>query len=73
MTQAITTGSRPVTKSFFNSTQIESLASLLVGTLVCGLLGYGWLYRTDTWINPEDGIGYKLGIIGGSMMLLLLL
>jgi hypothetical protein len=73
MTQAITTGSRPVTKSFFNSTQIESLASLLVGALVCGLLVYGWLYRADTWINPEDGIGYKLGILGGSMMLLLLL
>lgn len=46
--------------------------SLLVGALVCGLLAYGWFNRTDPWINPEHGIGYKLGILGGSMMLMLL-
>jgi hypothetical protein len=37
------------------------------------LLGIGWLERDDTWINAENGIGYALGIAGGSMMLGLLL
>ena len=38
--------------------------------IACGL---GWLLRDHGFINPEDGIGYWLGIIGGSMMLVLLL
>lgn len=72
MTQAIATGSGPATRTFFSAAQLERFASLLVGGLVCSLLGYGWLHRADAWINPEHGIGYKLGILGGSMMLLLL-
>lgn len=40
-------------------------------TLVFALL-FGWLLKGQEWINPEDGLGYWLGIIGGSMMLLLL-
>lgn len=38
--------------------------------IACGL---GWLLRDQGYISPEDGIGYWLGIIGGSMMLVLLL
>lgn len=37
------------------------------------LISIGWLLRDKQWINPEDGAGYWLGIIGGSMMLTLLL
>jgi hypothetical protein len=33
---------------------------------------YGWIHRHDRWINPEHGVGYALGIIGGVMMLILL-
>lgn len=36
-------------------------------------IGIGWLLRDRALINPEDGLGYWLGIIGGSMMLVLLL
>ncbi len=36
-------------------------------------IGIGWLLRDRAWINPEEGLGYWLGIIGGSMMLVLLL
>lgn len=36
-------------------------------------IGVGWLVRDRGIVNPEEGIGYWLGIIGGSMMLLLLL
>ncbi len=38
--------------------------------IACGL---GWLLRDRNLINPEDGLGYWLGIVGGSMMLVLLL
>lgn len=38
--------------------------------IACGL---GWLLRGQRLINPEDGLGYWLGIVGGSMMLVLLL
>lgn len=33
----------------------------------------GWQYRGNVYITPEEGLGYALGITGGSMMLLLLL
>jgi len=42
--------------------------SLLVAVLVAG-----WLLRGELLVNPEEGLGYWLGIIGGSLMLLLLL
>jgi hypothetical protein len=33
----------------------------------------GWLNRDDSGLTPESGVGYGLGIAGGSLMLLLLL
>lgn len=36
-------------------------------------IGIGWLLRDYGLISPEDGVGYWLGIVGGSMMLVLLL
>jgi hypothetical protein len=33
----------------------------------------GWYFPTDRYITPERGIGYALGILGGSLMLVLLL
>lgn len=56
----------------FSAARIEGYISFLTGIWVTGLLIYGWMNRTSTPINPEDGWGYALGIIGGSMMLLLL-
>ncbi len=40
--------------------------------LAAGLVG-GWLSRNVQLVNPEEGLGYWLGIVGGSLMLLLLL
>lgn len=37
------------------------------------LILYGWQRRGDTYLSPEEGTGYALGIIGGSMMALLML
>lgn len=33
----------------------------------------GWRFPTERYITPERGVGYTLGIMGGSFMLLLLL
>lgn len=33
----------------------------------------GWLLRDRQLVNPEEGLGYWMGIVGGSLMLLLLL
>ncbi len=35
------------------------------------LLGWGWNHRDLYYFNPAEGTGYALGIIGGSLMLLL--
>ena len=40
---------------------------------ILALLLLGWFVPTERYITPRRGIGYALGIIGGSMMLLLLL
>jgi hypothetical protein len=40
--------------------------------LVTVLVYYGWTTDTGRYINPYRGLGYILGIIGGSLMLVLL-
>ena len=41
--------------------------------LLALLITFGWLIRDYGLISPEEGIGYWLGITGGSMMVLLLM
>ncbi len=36
------------------------------------LLWWGWHFPTERYLTPQSGIGYLLGILGGSSMLLLL-
>ena len=40
---------------------------------IFALIYYGWVNREFSNLTPESGTGYWLGIIGGSLMLLLLL
>lgn len=49
------------------------LTSALWYTSILLLLAAGWSVRGDRYLIAESGIGYWLGIIGGSMMLLLLI
>jgi hypothetical protein len=39
---------------------------------VCLLITWGWSNRDEGYLNAESGLGYFLGILGGSMMLGLL-
>lgn len=59
-------------KTKLTASTVESVISLFVLLGVVIAMAYGWLHRGDDWIDPEHGIGYWLGILGGSMMLLLL-
>lgn len=47
--------------------------TVLYYTLVLAVIAYGWQRRGDVYLSPEEGLGYALGIIGASMMALLLL
>lgn len=42
-------------------------------TLLAALITLGWLLRDYRFVSPEQGLGYWLGIVGGSLMLVLLL
>src|SRR5512139_512432 len=50
----------------------ERIVSAFVLAAVVAAIIFGWLHRNDSCIDPEHGLGYGLGIAGGSMMLLLL-
>lgn len=45
----------------------EGIVPLAV--LVAGALGWGWWHRDASPIDPHVGLGYALGITGGTMML----
>ncbi|MEN9704880.1 MAG: hypothetical protein RLZZ393_759 [Pseudomonadota bacterium] len=47
---------------------------IILFALLCAVLaGVGMHLHTERFITPESGVGYSLGIVGGSSMLLLLL
>ncbi len=63
--------------SDISSPPAEPVASVS-GTAVFSLgvvlaAGWGWINRDEYWLSPETGLGYWLGILGGSAMLMLLL
>jgi len=60
-----------IQRLFFAPIQFLRSNLLLLSTTV--VLLYGWTRRDDNYLTAEDGAGYLLGIIGGSLMLILLL
>jgi hypothetical protein len=51
---------------------LNTLTLLWYGA-IAALIYTGWLLRDQRYLVPESGIGYWLGILGSSMMLLLLI
>ena len=60
----------PVTEKVHTN---RSRSALYGYSVLFAVLLAGWLLRERELINPEEGFGYWLGIVGGSLMLLLLL
>lgn len=52
---------------------VENTITLLFAAAMIFLIYAGWQNRAETYITAESGTGYALGIIGASLMLLLLL
>lgn len=50
----------------------DRIGSFLVILAVTAALIWGWIDRGDDGLNPEKGLGYALGIIGGTLMIVLL-
>ena len=49
------------------------MTPVVVAVVVFVALAWGWTQRDEEYLNPDSGLGYWLGIIGGLMMLALLI
>lgn len=63
----------PATKQSPKRKSSKSRKALYGYSSLLAMLLAGWLLRGEQLVNPEEGVGYWLGIVGGSLMLLLLL
>lgn len=59
--------------SQYRAPSFAKVAPLMFGSVVVVVLWGGWLNREDNGLTPVSGVGYWLGIVGASLMLLLLL
>jgi hypothetical protein len=55
-----------------SASRVEGIISFLIGLAVVSAIIFGYVNRHSGWVNPAHGLGYWLGIIGGSMMIILL-
>lgn len=62
-------GSAPPSSGWLRNSTRPGVLFAAAGAVIV----WGYRFPTDRYITPERGLGYLLGIIGGSMMLLLLL
>lgn len=68
-----TLGSQPKASSPFRSDWLNQIGSWLFFGGIAWLLWRGWQVRDQQYLTAESGVGYWLGIVGGSLMLALLL
>jgi hypothetical protein len=52
---------------------LNTIYTHIFSIAVLAALVFGWQHRDDNYLSAETGTGYILGIVGGSMMLVLLL
>ncbi len=65
--------SRSFIERLFGTKQCRQSGAFYGYSLTIIAVGTGWLLRDHELVNAEEGLGYWLGIVGGSMMLLLLI
>jgi hypothetical protein len=63
---------KPLAKRY-RKQPFKGITNFVFGVAIAGVLAYGWSTRNEGHLTAEEGAGYYLGIIGGSMMLVLLL
>ena len=51
----------------------KTIYNLLALSLILSLVGFGFVVKEEEILTAENGLGYWLGIIGGSLMLLLVI
>ena len=64
---------KPMAQTHPSPSWLSALPGRLFGLAVLLLLAFGWSQRNNHDITAESGLGYWLGIAGGSLMLTLLL
>lgn len=57
----------------YASRPILTKGPALFGIGLAAALTFGWMNRDEEYIIPDNGLGYWLGVVGASIMLLLLL
>jgi len=65
--------SNPVKSKRLASAPALSTTARVFGLIIIMLLTWGWMNKDENYLTAEEGLGYTLGIVGGSLMLLLLL
>lgn len=74
MNGSVRLGSKPCDAGSPPSRRAHGLAphNYFLASLVAAVIAAGWLTRGSIAISPAEGVGYWLGIIGASMMVILL-
>jgi hypothetical protein len=71
-TTVLDASAAPKVKGKKSSLARKSRAALYGYSFLVAAVVAGWLLSGETLVDPKEGLGYWLGIVGGSLMLLLL-
>ena len=56
-----------------HSTESHTLIPLIQFSVIVAIILWGWMSKGEEYLEAENGLGYALGIIGGTMMLTLMI
>lgn len=65
--------SQPAARAPVHPNKASRLNTAMFAIAILSLLGYAWSVRLERHITAESGLGYALGITGGTMLLVVLL
>jgi len=73
MTQPNTSNTIQQAREALHSAENHTLKTAIQFLAIIAIILWGWMNTDEEYLIAENGLGYALGIIGGSMMLLLLI
>ena len=68
-----TTDSLQLARQALHSVENHNIKTAIQFFIILAIILWGWSSREHEYLTAENGLGYALGILGGSMMLLLLI